>query len=89
MQITGGRPQPYVPFLLKLPFQQTRVVYNRELNTVVTGDLIFESLKEHLKNPEDVVKWLDDHTSTPENANTAHGIDDPVKAEPAEAPVHK
>jgi len=50
-----------VPFLIKLAGQQRSIVYERTLNTVVTHDLILALLESRIKDPENLVEWLDKH----------------------------
>jgi arylsulfatase A-like enzyme len=90
MRITGGHQQPYVPFLVKLPFQREHLIYSRELNSVVTGDLILESLQGRLTSPDDMVRWLDDHTATAESGKTAfRTTGDALNNESADLAIHK
>jgi hypothetical protein len=56
-----------VPFILKLAGQKERVDYSREFNNVVIHDLILGILRDELKSPESVVRWLDNQDSIGES----------------------
>lgn len=60
-RVTNGQQWDCVPFVLKLPGQNKPVVYRRDLNTVLSADLIWDILIGKAKTPEQVVSWLDAH----------------------------
>ncbi len=58
---TAGHEFPTIPFLLKLPRQQTSVRYAPQFNTVVTRDLLLALMRAEVRSPKDVCRWLDRH----------------------------
>ncbi len=52
-----------VPFLLKLPNQKEKVVYEHSFNTILTHDLILELLNGTTLDLQGVVNWLDQRRS--------------------------
>jgi arylsulfatase A-like enzyme len=60
-KITQSRWQPYIPFFLKLPKQQQGAVYDREFNSVLSADMLFQLLKGRLQSSKDVIRYLDKH----------------------------
>lgn len=58
--------QPYIPFFLKLRSQRTGVQYDREFNTVLSGDLLLAALQGQIRTPEQAVQWLDNRAATSE-----------------------
>ena len=58
-KITKGKQFPFVPFFLKLPGEQKGVAYTREMNNVVSGDLLLDILHGKISKTEDAVAWLD------------------------------
>jgi hypothetical protein len=53
-----------VPFMVKLPRQQSSIDYTHEFNTVVTHDLFLALLSGSLSDRGGVVNWLDAHPSS-------------------------
>jgi Sulfatase len=51
----------YVPFLLKMPGQRQAVRYDRDFNTVVSGNLLLAVLRGEVKTAEDATRWLTVH----------------------------
>jgi len=47
-----------VPFLVKLPGDSRSIVYDRPLNTVVTGELILAILRGNITGNEQAAEWL-------------------------------
>ena len=62
--LIGGTKSHRVPFILKLAGQTEGFRYDSTFNTVVTHDLILALLKGELSQPQQIVKWLDEHRST-------------------------
>jgi hypothetical protein len=58
------RPEPEVPFILKLSGQREAVRYEASFNTVLTHDLLLALLRREVSSPASVVAWLDRHRST-------------------------
>jgi hypothetical protein len=52
-----------VPFILKLAGHTEGFRYDSTFNTVVTHDLILALLRGELNNPQQIVRWLDEHKS--------------------------
>jgi hypothetical protein len=48
-----------VPFLLKMPGQRESVIYDKPMNTVVSKELLLNTLDGKLQSPADVQAWLD------------------------------
>jgi hypothetical protein len=61
VQETGMKAYPLVPFLLKLPSQHKKVLYDGEFNNLLTSDLILQLLNGNLPTIEDTVNWLHAH----------------------------
>jgi hypothetical protein len=57
--VSGSLSQPYIPFLLKVPYQKQGMVYDREFNSVLSADLLWQSLTGKLQSSAQVVLWLD------------------------------
>jgi hypothetical protein len=57
--VPPGVERPLVPFLLKLPSQQTAVRYESPFNAVLTRDLVLSILCGEVSSPEQAVQWLD------------------------------
>ncbi len=62
-RVSRMRRQPYIPFFLKLPNQKEQVSYDREFNSVVTGDLLLALLKRNVTTVDEVVQWLNAHAA--------------------------
>lgn len=60
----GSRVCPYVPFILKMPGQESPVRYDRPFNTVVTGDLLLAILQGEVSSPSAITQWLNTHNPT-------------------------
>ena len=54
-----GRTDRRVPFLVKMAGQREAILYRRELNTVVTGELVLSVLRQEVQTPRQVSDWLD------------------------------
>ncbi len=65
--VIGSKPDPRVPFLLKLRGQRQAVTYEPAFNTVVTNDLLLALMRGELTSADNVVGWLEEHRSTAEN----------------------
>jgi hypothetical protein len=52
-----------VPFLLKLPSQQTPVHYEQPFNAVLTRELVLSILSGEISRPEQAAQWLDGNRS--------------------------
>jgi hypothetical protein len=50
-----------VPFLIKAPRETRSLIYSRELNTIVTHDLILAILDGQITDQQTLVPWLDAH----------------------------
>jgi hypothetical protein len=50
-----------IPFLVKLPHQKTRVTYDKQLNTVITHDLLIDILDRTVETPDQLTNWLGAH----------------------------
>jgi hypothetical protein len=59
----GNRIERRVPFILKLPFRSAAVRYDREMNTVITQDLVLALLDGAVSDDEELVAWLDEHAT--------------------------
>lgn len=59
--VTGGRIDYRVPFILKLQNQKQGVTYEHGFNTVMTHDLLLAVLRGELSTGGDVTAWLDQH----------------------------
>ena len=57
--LTRSQWQPLIPFFLKMPKQRQGVTYDREFNSVVSADLLFQLLQGNLRSADDVAHWLD------------------------------
>ena len=66
----NGRREHRVPFILKLAGQKMGVQYVTPFNTVVTRDLLIGVMTGSVKESQDVVQWLDQHSGTAENQYT-------------------
>ncbi|MGH9581282.1 MAG: sulfatase-like hydrolase/transferase [Terriglobales bacterium] len=53
-----------VPFLVKMPGQRQSLAYDRELNTVLTHDLVLAILRREVTSGVQVVGWLDQHRTS-------------------------
>ena len=63
MRPSARRPDPEVPFILKLSGQEDGVRYEPSFNTVLTHDLVLALLRREVSSPASVVAWLDLHRS--------------------------
>ena len=61
----GSRTCGYVPFLLKMPGQQSAIAYDRPMNTVLSGDLLLDILTGAVPSGQAAVQWLDAHSNAP------------------------
>jgi hypothetical protein len=59
--VTGGRIDYRVPFILKLKNERQPITYEHGFNTVVTHDLLLAVLRGELSSADDVTGWLDRH----------------------------
>jgi hypothetical protein len=50
-----------IPFIAKLPDQQSSLAYTNEFNTLLVSKLVRECLTEKIRTPEDLRAWLDMH----------------------------
>jgi hypothetical protein len=48
-----------VPFLLKMPGQNSPLAYDAAINTILTHDLLLAVLQGELSRPEEVAQWID------------------------------
>ena len=60
-EVTGGRIDYRIPFMLKLPDQKAGVRYERGFNTIVTHDLLLALMRDELSGSAAVISWLDAH----------------------------
>ncbi|HEY3856983.1 MAG TPA: sulfatase-like hydrolase/transferase [Verrucomicrobiae bacterium] len=56
-----GRRDYRVPFLIKAPHNGAPITYSRQINTLITGDLILAILSGEITNQSGVATWLDGH----------------------------
>jgi hypothetical protein len=61
VETVGGKRDPRVPFLLKLPEQHNALPYGEAFSTIVTHDLLLSVLRKEISSPEDVTAWLNRH----------------------------
>ena len=59
----GSQTCSYVPFILKMPGQQSGIAYDRPMNTVLSGDLLLEILTGAVPSGQAAVQWLDAHSN--------------------------
>lgn len=52
---------PYIPFLLKLPGENTGIEYHREFNSVLSANLLLAALKGDIRTTAQAVQWLEAH----------------------------
>ncbi len=50
-----------IPFIAKLPDQQSSLAYTNEFNTLLLSKLVRECLTEKIRTPEELRAWLDIH----------------------------
>lgn len=50
-----------IPFLVKLRHQKTRADYDKQLNTVITHDLLIDILNRRVETPDQLISWLETH----------------------------
>jgi hypothetical protein len=60
-----GKTDDRVPFLLKMPGQQTAVTYEPTFNTILSADLLSAALSGALAQDSDISGWVDKHRSEP------------------------
>ncbi len=70
--ITHGHWQPYIPFLVKLPYQHHATLYTRSFNSIVSGNLLLAALQGKIQTPEQAVSWLDANAEP--HPGTANGV---------------
>ena len=63
-QITRGKEYRFVPFILKLPGQTTRLTYDTPFNVVLIHHLTRALLSREISDPEAVIQWLDHNRSS-------------------------
>ncbi|MGH9655654.1 MAG: hypothetical protein ACRD6B_19585, partial [Bryobacteraceae bacterium] len=63
---TGQKWQPYIPFILKMPGQQTGIEYHRPFNSVLSANLLLAALQGQIRTPAQAVQWLDAHAAASE-----------------------
>jgi hypothetical protein len=56
-----------VPFIIKLPGQQSPLTYQAAFNTVLTHDLILALIDGRVSRPAQVTEWLDQHRTIGES----------------------
>jgi hypothetical protein len=66
IRLTQMQWQPYIPFFLKLPGQRTGSIYHRKFNSVLSADLLLDTLEDKIQTPAQALKWLDDHAAASE-----------------------
>lgn len=57
--ITRGKATATIPFLFKKAGQQHAITYSQTFNSVLSNQLVLETLEGELPTPEDVTQWLD------------------------------
>jgi hypothetical protein len=70
-----------IPFLLKMKGQKEGIEYKEEFNTILLHDLLLELAAEKLKNPQEVVEWLNIHRNdfaNPTKPNAQNVADIPL-----------
>lgn len=48
-----------VPFLIKFPFQQDNIMYEKNFNMVLIHDMILNILSEKISSPKELITWFD------------------------------
>jgi hypothetical protein len=61
-----------IPFMLKLPGQNSAIAYDPPINALLTHDLLLALLREELSTPEGVVRWLGERGSKTDKTVPAH-----------------
>lgn len=61
--LSGGRMDHRIPFVLKLADQREQLTYTSGFNTVVTHDLVLALMRGEISSPAGVAAWLDRHRS--------------------------
>ena len=54
-----GKSDPRIPYVLKLASQKEGIEYDRQFNTVLTGDLLIDVLRGAITDPASATAWLD------------------------------
>jgi hypothetical protein len=60
-RVTSARPPRNIPYLLKMPGQNSHLVYKSSFNAVVTRYLLQEILHGEVTSAEEAVHWLDSY----------------------------
>ncbi|HEX7363175.1 MAG TPA: hypothetical protein VF283_22015 [Bryobacteraceae bacterium] len=66
VSLTHMKRQPYIPFILKMPGEQSGIVYPRAFNSVLSANLLLAALQGQIRTPTQAVQWLDTHAVTSE-----------------------
>ena len=70
--LSNGRRDHRIPFILKLAGQKQGVEYQGAFNTVLTRDLLLLLLRGELKNPSEVVEWIERNSRLGESSLTVN-----------------
>ena len=62
LQITKGKEDTRIPFILKLKNQKEAFVYNKPFNTLITHDLILAIIKGEISTPTEIETWLNNNS---------------------------
>ncbi|MGH9655655.1 MAG: hypothetical protein ACRD6B_19590 [Bryobacteraceae bacterium] len=66
VRLTHMKWQPYIPFILKMPGQQTGIEYHRAFNSVLSANLLLAALQGQIRTSAQAVQWLDAHAAASE-----------------------
>jgi hypothetical protein len=70
--LTNGKRDHRIPFILKLAGQKQGIEYKGTFNTVLTRELLLQSLRGEVKKPSEVVEWIERNSRLGESPLTVN-----------------